>query len=47
MKEINSIQKSLMHKPFREDSEKHQIFLKNLNEKISQVSKKYDYIYFK
>jgi len=47
MKEINSIQKSLMHKPFREDSEKHQIFLKNLNEKISQVSKKYDHIHFK
>jgi hypothetical protein len=47
MKEINSIQKSLMHKPFREDSEKHQIFLKNLNEKISEVSKKYDHIHFK
>lgn len=47
MKEINSIQKSLLHRPFRENSEKHQIFLKKLNKKIYQISKKYDHIHFK
>jgi len=47
MKEINSIQKSLLHKAFRENSEKHQLFLKKLDEKIYQISKKYDHIHFK
>jgi len=47
MKKIDGIQKSLLHKPFREDSEKHQDFLKKLSHEIDGVSKKYDHIHFK
>ena len=47
MKKIDGIQKSLLHKPFREDSEKHQDFLKKLSYEIDLVSKKYDHIHFK
>ncbi len=46
MKEINSIQKSLRHKPFREDSDKHQKFLNMLSAKIDRVSKAYEHINF-
>jgi len=46
MKEINGIQKSLLHKPFREDSDKHQEFLKKLSIKIDKVSRAYKYIKF-
>ncbi|MCK4561973.1 MAG: GSCFA domain-containing protein [Flavobacteriaceae bacterium] len=47
MKEIDNIQKSLNHKPFREDSEKHQQFLKNLEDKIEIVTKKFPQMNFK
>ena len=46
MKEIDSIQKSLHHKPFREKSEKHQQFLKKLDSKIQAISNKIPYIEF-
>ena len=46
MKKINSIQKSLEHIPFREESEKHKEFLKKLNKKIEEVSKAYPHIKF-
>ena len=46
MKEIDGIQKSLLHRPFREKSKKHQAFLKKLNEKIYHISKKHDHIQF-
>lgn len=46
MKEINSIQKSLLHKPFRKDSDKHQEFLRKLSIKINQVSKANKHIKF-
>lgn len=46
MKEINGIQKSLLHKPFREDSENHQEFLKKLSNKINQVTKLHKHIKF-
>ncbi len=47
MREIDGIQKSLLHKPFREESEKHQDFLKKLSDKINRISKAYDHIHFK
>lgn len=47
MKKIDSIQKSLHHKPFREDSEKHQQFLKNLNAKIETITNQLPQINFK
>ncbi len=46
MKKINRIQKSLLHKPFREDSENHQEFLKKLSNKINQVTKLHKHIKF-
>ena len=47
MKEINGVQKSLLHKPFREDSKQHKEFLKNLYDKMKNISDKYDHIQFK
>ncbi len=47
MKEINSIQKSLQHKPFRKDSKKHQLFLQQLKTKIELITSKYSHIKFK
>ena len=41
MKEIDSIQKGLAHKPFNPDSEQHQQFLQDLNQKINDLKKKY------
>ena len=46
MDEISGIQKSLLHKPFNPDSESHQTFLKQLQQKIDQVQKKYPFILF-
>ncbi len=37
MKEVNSIQKGLAHKPFNPNSEQHQQFLINLNQKIKDL----------
>lgn len=46
MEAISGIQKSLLHKPFNPDSESHQKFLKQLQQKINQVQKKYPFIHF-
>ena len=42
MKEINVIQKGLAHKPFNPNSEQHQQFLENLNQKIKSLEKQLD-----
>ncbi len=39
MKAVQEIQKGLSHRPFNENSEQHQLFLKSLNEKISSSKK--------
>lgn len=39
LKEVDTIQKGLSHKPFNEHSEAHQNFLKNLNKKIEVLKK--------
>jgi lysophospholipase L1-like esterase len=41
MQEVCDIQKALHHKPFNPDSESHQKFLKNVNEKINILASKY------
>ncbi len=46
MKEIDRIQKSLQHKPFKIDSQKHQMFLKKLDKKIEVLTKKVPQIKF-
>ena len=46
MEEIRSIQKSLLHKPFNPESESHQKFLKQLQQKINQVQNSYSHIQF-
>lgn len=40
MDEVAAIQKALQHKPFNENSPKHQVFLKNLHQKMEQLSVK-------
>jgi len=46
MKEVDGIQKSLQHKPLKIDSEKHQVFLRNLDKKIETLTKKIPQINF-
>jgi hypothetical protein len=46
MEEVSGIQKSLLHKPFSPESESHQTFVKQLQQKINQVQKKYPFIQF-
>ena len=46
MKEIDVIQKGLLHKPFHEKSEQHQQFLKKLEEKILRITSKNPSIFF-
>jgi len=46
MEEVSGIQKSLLHKPFNPASENHQTFVKQLQQKINQVQKKYPFIQF-
>lgn len=46
MEDIRGIQKSLLHKPFNPESESHQTFVKQLQQKINQVHKKYPFIQF-
>lgn len=41
LKEVDSIQKGLAHRPFNESSEQHQRFLKKLHKKIQWLSKNY------
>ena len=40
MNEVETIQKGLAHKPFNESSKQHQLFLKKLQQKISQIKEK-------
>ncbi len=46
MEEVNGIQKSLQHKPFRIESKKHQEFLKKLKERINILETNYPQIRF-
>ncbi|MGV6829557.1 MAG: GSCFA domain-containing protein [Flavobacteriales bacterium] len=45
-KEIEIIKKGLQHKPFRVESEEHQLFLKNLQQKIKNLQQKIPTISF-
>jgi lysophospholipase L1-like esterase len=47
MKAVEEIRKGLSHKPFNEDSEQHQLFLKSLNEKILVLNKEFPFMNFK
>ncbi len=42
MKEVDSIQKGLAHRPFNPNSEQHKLFLKELHKKIYKVEKELD-----
>jgi hypothetical protein len=46
MQEVCSIQRALKHKPFNPNSESHQKFLANLNEKISKMQEKIPFLQF-
>ena len=46
MEEVESIQKSLSHRPFNPNSESHQKFLANLNKKINILTSNYPQIKF-
>lgn len=47
MKDIDKIQKSIQHKAFNQNSEKHQEFLEKLEIKINDITQKYPQINFK
>jgi len=46
MKEVQEIQKGLSHRPFNENAQQHQFFLKSLNEKIFVLKKEYPFMNF-
>ncbi len=46
MKVVQEIQKGLSHRPFNENAEQHQFFLKSLNEKIMVLKKEYPFMNF-
>ncbi len=46
MQEVDSIQKSLLHKPFNPNSESHQKFLENLNKKIQMLQNQFPFMQF-
>ena len=46
MQEVDSIQKSLLHRPFNPDSENHQKFLKTLNQKIQTLQNQLPFVNF-
>ena len=46
MKEIDMIQKGMLHKPFNPDSEKHLQFLANLEQKKLKIMREYSFISF-
>lgn len=46
MNEICTIQKGLKHRPFNPNTEQHQIFLINLNQKMDDIKKKFPHIHF-
>ena len=47
MNSVEEIQKGLSHRPFNEESEQHQLFLKSLNDKISVLNKEFPFMKFK
>ena len=47
MKAVEEIQRGLSHRPFNEESEQHQRFLKSLNDKISVLNKEFPFMKFK
>lgn len=46
MKEVETIQKGLQHRPFNPNSESHQMFLSKLQDKIEKLQKQYPQIQF-
>jgi len=46
MNKIETIQKGLLHKPFHENSEKHQEFLENLKQQIAQIKLEFPFMEF-
>jgi hypothetical protein len=46
MEEVDNIQKSLAHRPFNPNSEQHQKFLENLNQKMAKLALQYPNIKF-
>lgn len=46
MQEIDSIQKSLNHRPFNPNSEQHQNFLENLQNRIQMIQSQFSFIHF-
>ncbi|WP_297704930.1 GSCFA domain-containing protein [uncultured Eudoraea sp.] len=46
MKVVQEIQKGLAHRPFNEQAEQYQLFLKSLEEKISHLKKAYPFMKF-
>ena len=46
MHEVDSIQKSLEHKPFHDQSKQHQLFLSKLDKKIESLTKKIPHVKF-
>ena len=46
MQEVDSIQKSLLHKPFNPNSESHHKFLENLNKKIQMLQNQFPFMQF-
>lgn len=46
MEEVDSIQKSLLHRPFNPDSENHHKFLKTLNQKIQTLQNQLPFVNF-
>jgi hypothetical protein len=46
MKEIDAIQKGILHRPFQENTAQHQQFLKNLEAKKEKIQKEFSFIHF-
>jgi hypothetical protein len=46
MKEIDSIQKGLAHRPFNPTTQSHQSFLEQLNSKIQEIKKQLPHLNF-
>ena len=46
MKEIDVIQKGILHRPFQENTAQHQQFLKNLEAKKEKIKKEFSFIHF-
>ena len=46
MQEVETIQRGISHRPFNSDSEQHQVFLKNLDSKISILQSRFPFITF-